>query len=63
VDEKTMLVLKGQSMIMEMLMSMMPNYLSESWLDDVNEHGQAIVELLRREGFEVKKKEPKETKE
>ena len=64
-DEKTMLLLKGQSLIMEMLISMMPAALEEAWINEVNEHNQEIVELLKRSGFDVKKREePKEeTKE
>lgn len=53
-DEKTVLILKGQSVIMEMLLSIMPNYLQESWLDTVNEHNQEVVMSFSKAGLEFK---------
>lgn len=56
-DEKTMLLLKGQSLIMEMLLSMMPAGLADAWQDEANEHAQSIIDLLTRSGFACKKSE------
>jgi hypothetical protein len=43
----TMLVLKGQQLIMEMLLSTMPSALQEAWLDNFNEHNQEVVNLFK----------------
>jgi hypothetical protein len=54
VDEEIMLVLNGQSMIMDMLLSLMPGSLNDSWVNDVSEHNQKIVDLFAKSGISIK---------
>jgi hypothetical protein len=50
-SDETMILITGQQLIMDMLLSTMPEVLRDKWSDAVNAHDQRVVELLMKSGY------------
>lgn len=53
--DKAMLILRGQSIIMEMLVTMMPHSLAEAWMDEMNQFNQDVVDAFGKPVRQEKK--------
>ena len=53
-NNEQFIIIKGQQLIMEMLLSTMPDLLKEVWMTTYNEHNQQVVNLLEKQGYNCK---------